>query len=202
MKLEIYELVCGPDVTISDAAAIIHGWEPNPLIPEFARVYSPLDDRAEDIYRTTKLLGSAAQADRLPNKQPLEDWVRIARSHGVRVTQELQHATGSTDGIPEDVSQGRSRQERELRSAEKKVAYYKARLDAANAKLASFSNRDQDVADATAVVIFDELNSARGKELSIRDVQKLLLDRGVDISHNTWRNQLRRGRAYLEQKQN
>ncbi len=148
------------------------------------------------------MLDSAAQADRLSNKQPLAEWVRIARSHGVRVTLELRHATGSTDGIPEDVLQGRSRQERELRSAEKKVAYYKERLDASNAKLASFSNRDQDVADATAVVIFDELNSARGKELSIRDVQKLLLDRGVDISHNTWRNQLRRGRAYLEQKQN
>lgn len=201
MKLEIYELVCGPNVTISDAAAIIHGWEPNPLIPEFARVYSPLDDRAEDIYRTTKLLGSAAQADRLPNKQPLEDWVRIARSHGVRVTQELQHATGSTDGIPEDVSQGRSRQERELRSAEKKVAYYKARLDAANAKLASLSNRDQDRADAAAVVIFDELTRVRGKELSSRGVADLLCDRGVKYSHNTWRNQLRRGRAYIELKE-
>lgn len=202
LKLEAYEFSRGLEITSPDAAAIIHGWRPNPLIAEFARAYSPFDDRAEDLYRTTKLLGSAAQADRLPNKQPLEDWVRIARSHGVRVTQELQHATGSTDGIPEDVSQGRSRQERELRSAEKKVAYYKARLDAANAKLASLSNRDQDRADATAVVIFDELNSARGKALSTRDVQKLLLDRGVDISHNTWRNQLQRGRAYLEQKQN
>lgn len=201
MKLEVYDHARGPEMTSSDAAAIIHGWSPDPLIAEFARVYSPLDDRAEDIYRTTELLGSAIQADKLSTKQPLADWTRIAHAHGVRITQELQHATGVTDGVPDGVLKGRSRQERQFRGVEKKLAYYKERLDAANAKLARLSVRNQDLADATAVVLFDELTRVSGKALSLRAVQRLLQERHIEPSHNTWRNQLERGRAYIELKQ-